>query len=109
MYLSSILLHHGAPPNCIDVRGFTPLFWAVRSSSMKNIIELIDHGADVNHIAVDDFLPVEGHVFQKTPLFRARTYDIIRLLLLLGADPGQKAKMHIRKKINAPLIKGTFL
>ena len=50
---------------------------------MENIIELIDHGANVNHVAADDFLAVEGHVFGKTPLFRARSYDIIRFKYLI--------------------------
>ena len=73
---------------------------------MENIIELIDHGANVNHVAADDFLAVEGHVFRKTPLFRARSYDIIRLLISMGAYPGQKASKCIRKKINPPLNNG---
>ena len=80
--------------NCTDNRGFTPLFWATRSSSTVNIITLIDHGADVNHMAEHDFLPIDGHVYKKTPLFRARTYDTIKLLLLMGADPTHKASKH---------------
>ena len=83
--------------NCTDHRGFTPLFWATRSSSNVNIITLIDHGADVNHVAENDLLPVDSHVFKKTPLFRARTYDTIKLLLLMGADPTHKASKHVIK------------
>ena len=82
--------------NCTDFRGFTPLFWATRSSSTVNIITLIDHGADVNHVAENDFLPdLDSHVYKKTPLFRARTYDTIKLLLLMGADPTHKASKNI--------------
>ena len=83
--------------NCTDNRGSTPLFWATRSSSTVNIITLIDHGADVNHMAEHDFLPIDGHVYKKTPLFRARTYDTIKLLLLMDADPTHKASKYIIK------------
>ena len=88
----SILLHHGAPVDCIDVRGYTPMFWASRIGSLSNIIELIDHGADVNHVAKNDSYNKEGHVFHKTPLFRARTYDTVKLLLTIGADPNMPAE-----------------
>ena len=93
----SILLHHGAPVNCTDKSGFTPLFWATRSSSMSNIIELVDHGADVNFVATNDNLELDCHVFRTTPLFHARTYDTIKLLLSFGADPAHKASKNIIK------------
>ena len=88
----SILLHHGAPVDCIDVRGYTPMFWASRIGSLSNIIELTDHGADVNHVAKNASYDKEGHVFHKTPLFRARTYDTVKLLLTIGADPNMTAE-----------------
>ena len=94
-FVYSILLHHGAPVNCTDARGFTPLFWASRSSSMSNIIELFNHGADINYIANNDDIGIGGHVFQKTPLFRAKTYETIKLLLSYGADPAHKALLEL--------------
>ena len=63
----SILLHHGAPVDCIDVRGYTPMFWASRIGSLSNIIELIDHGADVNHVAKMTIMTKKAMCFTKLP------------------------------------------
>ena len=75
------------------------MFWASRIGSLSNIIELIDHGADVNHVAKNDNYDKEGHVFHKTPLFRARTYDTVKLLLTIGADPNVTAETRKHGKI----------
>ena len=53
------------------------------AGSKANIIELIDKGADVNHEAKSSM----------TPLFMARTYDTVKLLLDKGADPYKKAHL----------------
>jgi len=83
--------------NCTDNSGYTPLFWASRSSLMSNIIELVDHGADVNFVAKYDCFELDGCVFRTTPLFHARTNDTIKLLLSFGADPAHKASKNIIK------------
>ena len=75
------------------------MFWASRIGSLSNIIELIDHGADVNHVAKNDNYDKEGHVFHKTPLFRARTYDTVKLLLTIGADPNVTAETRKHGRI----------
>ena len=62
---------------------------------MSNIIELFNHGADINYIANNDDIGIGGHVFQKTPLFRAKTYETIKLLLSYGADPAHKALLEL--------------
>ena len=60
-----------------DERGFTPLFNAVKLGSLPVVIELIENGADVNFISKEP----------KTPLFRARSYDIVKYLIQKGAKP----------------------
>ena len=60
------------------------------------MIELIDHGANVNHVAKNaDNLPhpnVEGDLIdEKTPLFKARSYETVKLLLDNGAKPNKLA------------------
>ena len=79
-FFFSILLHHGAPVDCKDPRGYTALFYACKDGHLPNVISLIDNGANVNHKA-------EGG---KTPLFRARSVNTILLLLGYGADPNLK-------------------
>ena len=74
------------------------MFWASRSSSLPNIIELVDHGADVNYVAQYDSLGIDDHVFRKTPLFKARTKETIKLLLSFGADPSYKALKTVPTK-----------
>ena len=76
---SSILLHHGAPVDCQDKKNYTPLFFASKAGSLTDIIRLIKHGANVNHIAKNG----------KTPLFRATSYETAMLLLNHGANPYQ--------------------
>ena len=86
-FLFSILLHHGAPVDCEDHRGYTPLFYASKAGWLNNILELIEYGADVNHSRKDPKTGTKG----KKPLFRARHYDTVRLLLKHGADPCLRA------------------
>ena len=44
------------------------------------MIELIEHGANVNYVS-------EAEKRTQTPLFRARNYQTVKLLLQKGADP----------------------
>ena len=37
--------------DCLDDRGYSPLFFASKAGSLANIIELINHKADVNHVS----------------------------------------------------------
>ena len=83
------MLHFGASVDCIDHKGFTPLHYAVKSGSLQVIIELIEKGADVNHRA--KWKLEEGCVVDKTPLFRARSYEIVKFLMQKGAKPNMKA------------------
>ena len=73
---------------CEDSRGYTPLFIASKIGCLINILELLEHGADVNHSA-KSHLEYTG----KTPLFRARSYETVMLLLKFGADPCIKANV----------------
>ena len=88
----SILLHHGAPVDCTDEMGYTPLFLAAKVGSLSNIIELIDHGANVNYVSKEDKNNKQGMTTKKTPIFRARNFETVMLLLKSGADPTHKAK-----------------
>ena len=89
----SILLHHGAPVDCTDERGYTPLFLASKVGSLSNIIELIDHGANVNYVSKEDTNSKQGTT-KKTPIFRATNFETVMLLLKSGADPTHKAKFQ---------------
>ena len=76
--------------DCEDTRGYTPLFYASKAGEVTNILELIENGANVNHSAesheVDNYN--QGCITNgKTPLFRARNYEAVLLLLKFGADP----------------------
>ena len=68
------------------------MFHAVKFGSLPVVIELVENGADVNHVAKA----------KKTPLFRARSYDIVKYLVQKGANPIQKVRDEKGKeKINA--------
>ena len=82
-------MYHGAPVDCQDKRGYTPLFYASKAGWITNILELIEYGTNVNHPRC---LPNQ-YTKSKTPLFRARTYDVVMLLLKNGADPTLKAEI----------------
>ena len=79
----SILLERKAPVDCVDKRGYTPLFNACKVASLGIIYELIRNGADVNHKANKD-------ANCKTPIFKARTAEVVTILLKHGADPFAK-------------------
>ena len=66
--------------------GYTPLFFAPKVGALSNIIELVDHGAKVNHISTEIWSS-QTKLKGKTPIFRARNFDTVRLLLEFGADP----------------------
>ena len=66
------------------MNGETPLFLATLVGSKSNIIALIDKGANVNYETFDSSI---------TPLFKARTYDVSKLLLQNGADISKMAKV----------------
>ena len=61
-----------------DEKGYTPLFYASSSGSLANILELLDGGhADVNHIS--------NTKYEYTALSKAKSHEIIRILLKYGA------------------------
>ena len=87
-----MLLEFGCPVNGKDNKGYTPLFHAVKYGSLAVAIQLIENGADVNHVSDTEI--------QKTPLFRARSYEIVKYLIQKGASPIYKKKRS-EEKINA--------
>ena len=86
IFTFSILLHYGKSVivDCKDSKGYTPLFYAAKAGWLSDIIELINHGANVNHRSENG----------STPLFEARNYNTALLLLKHGADPNLKGKNH---------------
>ncbi len=58
------------------------LIWAVINDNTRLVDKLIYHGADVNYKDTS----VENQLFT-TPLFEAKSLDMITLLLTMGADP----------------------
>ena len=54
------------------------------------MIELIEHGANVNYVS-------EVEKRGQTPLFRARNYQAVKLLLQKGADPNMYSTTENRK------------
>ena len=59
------------------------MFNACKVASLGNIYELIRNGADVNHTSNKK----SNH---KTPIFKARTDEVVSILLKHGADPYAK-------------------
>ena len=78
---NSVLLHYKSPVDCINDRGYSPLFQASKIGSIANIIQLLEHGADVNYTSKNE------KTLGKTPIFKARSAETIKLLLKYGADP----------------------
>ena len=72
--------------NCTDANNETPLFYAVKKSSLQNISILKDHGADFNY--------ANSSKGNKTPLFSARNYKTTWLLLKYGADETKCANIE---------------
>ena len=58
------------------------------------MIELIEHGADVNFVS-------EAEKRTQTPLFRARNYQAVKLLLQKGADPNLYSTVGSNGKFKA--------
>ena len=58
------------------------------------MVELIEHGADVNYVS-------EAEKRTQTPLFRARNYQAVKLLLQKGADPNLYSTVGSDRKIKA--------
>ena len=48
---------------CEDARGYTPLFIASKIGCLINILELLEHGADVNHSAKSHLDTLAKHPF----------------------------------------------
>ena len=106
---ASYLIERGINVNQADARGFTPLFWAVDRRNMETapnfpwtvtddplplIQQLLDAGADPNHIINDTpkALMREGapRIVFATSLMRAAFSgdpELVQLLLDYGADP----------------------
>ena len=80
-----ILIGFGCPVDPKDEKGYTPLFHAVKYGSLSNVIALVDSGAHVNHVS-----DTSNTNHKKTPLFCARSYDIVKFLLHKDADPTLK-------------------
>ena len=78
-FFSILLWHDKTIVDCTNEKGYTPLFYAAKVGALSNIIELLEHGANVNHIANKC----------KTPLFKARSPETAMLLLRYGADPNK--------------------
>ena len=70
------------------------MFSAVKSANLSVMIELIEHGANVNYIS-----KAEKRI--QTPLFRARNYQAVKLLLQKGADPNMYSTTGQNRKIKA--------
>ena len=84
----------------LNFKGYTPLFYAVKSGSLSVMLELIENGADVNHKHVRQNKTCgesEYRIDNKTPLFRARSYEVVKLLLQKGAKPNLSATIKYKK------------
>ena len=104
-------MYHGAPVNCLNKRMYTPLFMAAKAGSLCNIIELVEHGADVNHCAESHKckdLEQKLELIGKTPLYRASTYESALLLLKYGANPHTKTPKSVEDSQNESVF-GHFL
>ncbi|CAH0058486.1 unnamed protein product [Clonostachys solani] len=80
--LVGMLIERGADIKLKDIQGQTPLFLAVRCSSLKTMEVLLEHGADPN------CLPNSGLSMIQMAISR-RSADQTDLLLRFGADLGK--------------------
>ena len=62
--------------DCVDHKGRTPLFYATKAGSISDILLLKEYGAQINHTDNSG----------KTPMFKARTYEVTKLLLKCGVS-----------------------
>ena len=81
-HLLRILIGFGCPVNLEDKKGYTPLFHAVKYGSLSVVIALVENRAEVNHVSKKN---KNGE--KKTPLFRARSYEIVKYLIVKNAAP----------------------
>ena len=66
------------------------------------MLELIENGANVNHKYAEyskNYSDTYGEyqIKNKTPLFRARSYEVVKLLLQKGANPNMSATVKYEK------------
>ena len=95
---TKILLEHGADPNIkgeSNGRVVTPLGMALVAHNNEVAALLIEHGADVNTLAVDN----EGqNIGSTTPLVLAAMHglesDVVEMLLEHGADANMKSETN---------------
>ena len=85
-----------------NLKGYTPLFYAVKSGCLSVMLELIENGANVNHNHdkyITNYSDTYGkfEIKNKTPLFRARNYEVVKLLLQKGANPNMSATVKYEK------------
>ena len=73
-------MENGADVNSLDYCDYTPLHIAAKAGSESNVAILLQHGADPNTTGARN----------KTPLHKARTLQIAKMLLEHGADPYRK-------------------
>eukprot|EP01130_Rhizamoeba_saxonica_P008204 TRINITY_DN3316_c1_g2_i1.p1 TRINITY_DN3316_c1_g2~~TRINITY_DN3316_c1_g2_i1.p1 ORF type:complete len:440 (+),score=87.65 TRINITY_DN3316_c1_g2_i1:61-1380(+) len=76
-----VLLKTGAPADCEDPRGYTPLFMAASEGYSKTCQILLHGGADPNH---------RSHQDNSTAVFHAvlaNRLQSVKVLLMAGADP----------------------
>ena len=83
------LLTQGAEPDWNDLQGKTPLFYAPDQTAAKLLLE---HGADVNHIARSNITPVE-YVTSK---------EVIRLLVRHGGHVSTRRRNELLHEVNDP-------
>lgn len=84
-FLRMALTHKGSPNAVGHIPGRTIIFEAVFNEHVENIKIISSFGGDLNH----------QDKFGDTPMIRAvlaSRYDIVYLLMELGADPGLRAK-----------------
>ncbi len=82
-------LRHGGNPNQPNTGNrhypnSTPIFYAIDAGRIQNVIELIQHGADVNHKDSKGYVPFWN-------AFGAHRFGIASELIKAGADPTAKS------------------
>lgn len=88
-------MSYKAPLECVNAKGYTPLFYASKAGSLKTMIELLENGASVHH---------QSDINKKTALFKARCPQTVVLLLRYGADPNHliPKKVTSYPHVNSP-------